>query len=94
MDFFLFAFIDDLADFGWLLKNFGPLLIAVLFFIWRDYRREDKLTQRIDELEEEQRNVILPLVKETSEVITRNTEVLRQNTRVMERLEQALNRPT
>jgi len=94
MEFSLFAFIDDLVDFGWLLKNFGPLLIAVIFFIWRDYRREDKLTQRIDELEEEQRKVILPLVKETSEVITRNTEVLRQNTRVMDRLEQALNRPT
>jgi hypothetical protein len=88
----LFAVVDALADFGWLLKTYGPLLFAVIFFIWRDYRREDRLTLRIKQLEDEQREVILPLVQQTTEVIVRNTDVMEQNTKVMERLEHALNR--
>jgi membrane protein implicated in regulation of membrane protease activity len=88
----LFGFAGVLGDLGWLLETFGPLLVAVIFFIWRDYRREDKLTRRIEQLENEQRAVILPLVRETTEVIVRNTEVMQQNVRVMERLEHALNR--
>lgn len=79
------------GDLGWLLRTFGPLLVAVIFFMWRDYRREDRLTDRIKQLEDEQRDVILPLVRETVEVTTRNTEVIRMNTKVMERLEHALN---
>ena len=86
------GFVDVLCDLAWLLKTFGPLLVAVIFFVWRDFKREDRLADRIDKLEDEQREVILPLVKETSEVIVRNTEVMRQNLRVMERLEYALNK--
>lgn len=86
----LFALVDVLGDLGWLLKSFGPLLVAVIFFIWRDYRREDRLTKRIETLEDEQREIILPLVKETTGVIIRNTEAMQQNIRVMERLEHAL----
>jgi len=88
----LFCVIDALADFGWLIKTYGPLLFAVIFFIWRDYRREDSLTSRINQLEDEQRDIILPLVKQTTEVIVRNTEVMQQNTRVMERIEHAFNK--
>ena len=84
--------VTTLHDLSWLLKTFGPLLVAVIFFIWRDYRREDRLAARVKQLEDEQRDVILPLVKETTEVITRNTEVMQQNIKVMERLEHALNR--
>lgn len=76
----------------WILKNYGPLLLAVIFFFWRDYRREDRLATRITQLEDEQRNVILPLVRETTEVIVRNTEVMAQTTKVMDRIETSLNR--
>jgi hypothetical protein len=65
------------------IKQFGPLAGVVLFFIWRDWKREDRLTGRLEKLEDEQRNVILPLVEKSTEVIARNTEV-------MERLEGAL----
>ena len=85
----LFGVIDALADFGWLIKTYGPLLFAVIFFIWRDYRREDRLT-RIKQLEDEQREIILPLIQQTTEVVVRNTTVMQQSTRVMERLEHAL----
>ena len=92
MDRLLFADLDGISDLFWLLRNFGPLLIAVVFFVWRDYRREEKLTQRIQALEEEQRKVILPLVSKCTEVIAQNTSVMRDNTSVMSRLEHALNR--
>ena len=88
----LFGAIDALVDLGWLIKTFGPWLVAVVFFLWRDFKREDKLSKRINELEDEQRKVILPLVKDCSEVITRNTVVMEQNIKVMERLEVSLNR--
>ena len=80
---FLFA-LGGLSDMGWLFQNYGPFAAAVVFFIWRDYRREDRLSTRIRELEEEQREVILPLVKSCTEVITRNTQVMEQNVQVME----------
>lgn len=60
------------------LKEFGPLAGAVLFFIWKDWRREDRLSTRIEKLEDEQREVILPLVERTTNVIVENTAVMRR----------------
>jgi hypothetical protein len=88
---FLFAF-NGLSDMGWLFQNYGPFVAAVVFFIWRDYRREDRLSTRIKELEEEQREVILPLVKSCTEVITKNTQVMEQNLRVMDHLNSIIDR--
>ena len=88
---FLFAF-NGLSDMGWLLQNYGPFVAAVVFFIWRDYRREDKLSTRIKELEDEQRQVILPLVQSCTEVITKNTQVMEQNVKVMDRLNSVIDR--
>lgn len=68
-----------------LVKQFGPFFLAVIFFLWRDYRREDRLSKRIDTLEDEQRSIVLPLTRECSAVIARNTAV-------MERLEKHLER--
>jgi hypothetical protein len=88
----LFGFMNALSNLGWLIQNYGPLLVAVVFFIWRDFRREDKLNSRIVKLEDEQREVILPLVRDTTKVIVQNTEVMKQSIKVMDRLEHALNR--
>jgi len=87
----LLGLINTLGDLTWLLQTFGPLLVAVVFFIWRDARREDRLCQRINQLEAEQRDIIMPLVKESTAVIVRNTTVMEQNFKIMERLEHALN---
>lgn len=75
----------DFGDAVLLVKQYGPFFLAVIFFLWRDWKREDRLSARIDVLEDEQRKVILPLVHECTEVITRNTMV-------MERLERALDK--
>ena len=72
-------------DLMWIIKQFGPFFIAVVFFLWRDYRREDRLATRIDTLEDEQREILLPLVEKCSTVIA-------QNTIVMQRLERTLDR--
>ncbi len=71
------------------LKQYGPfcgiLVLLVVFFIWRDWKREDKLTKRIAVLEDETRNILLPLIKECTAVIAHNTAV-------MDRLENHLNK--
>jgi hypothetical protein len=59
-----------------LVKQFGPMLVAVVFFIWRDWKREDRLMKRIDKLEDEQREVIMPLVTQCTAVISKNSEVM------------------
>lgn len=61
-------------------KAYGPLVVAIVFFLWRDWKREDRLTARIDQLEDHQREVILPLVEKCTEVITRNTAALERLT--------------
>jgi hypothetical protein len=77
----------ELFDAIEILKEYGPycglLVIAVTFFLWRDMRREDQLTRRIVILETENRDTLIPLLKETTAVIARNTSV-------MERLERHL----
>lgn len=78
----------DLFSMFEIVKQYGPfcgtLLIAVVFFIWRDWKREEKLTKRIAVLEDETRNILLPLIKDCTVVVARNTLV-------MERLEKHLN---
>lgn len=59
-----------------LIQEYGPLVGVVIFFLWRDVKREDRLSGRIEKLEDEQREVILPLVQKSTEVIARNTEVM------------------
>jgi hypothetical protein len=75
----------EFSDAMILLKQYGPFLLAVVFFLWRDWKREDRLSNRLDQLEDEQREVILPLVKDCSAVIAKNTAV-------MERIEKSLDR--
>lgn len=59
-----------------LVQQYGPLCAACIFFVWRDWKREDRLTSRIEKLEDEQRNVILPLVEKATAVIERNSAVI------------------
>ena len=56
-----------------LLKEFGPVLGIILFFIWRDWKREDRLVTRLESLEQFQRDKLISLIKETNDVVTTNT---------------------
>jgi hypothetical protein len=68
-----------------LVRDFGPLVGIVLFFIWRDWRREENLVNRVTKLEEFNTEVLTTMVKETTAVIATNTEQLRLIGTMMDR---------
>jgi len=63
-----------------LAKDFGPLVGIVLFFIWRDWRREQNLVERVQKLEDFNTEVLTSIVKEQAMIIATNTEVIKANT--------------
>jgi hypothetical protein len=69
-----------------LLREFGPLLGLILFFVWRDWKREDKLAQRIEALEAYQRDTLVDLLRETTVALTNNGECLKWIGRIVERV--------
>jgi hypothetical protein len=54
----------------------GPALGVLIFILWKDFRREDRLQTRIENLEKEQKDVILPMVEKYAELTTRSTDVM------------------
>jgi len=60
-----------------MLKDFGPVLGVILFFIWRDWKREDRMVERITALEEFQSEQLIQLITKTNEVVAHNTEQLK-----------------
>ena len=62
MDFLLFAQADTFADTVALLKQYGPLVVVLAFLLWQGWVRETRMGKRIVRLEDEQRNVLMPLV--------------------------------
>ncbi len=71
------------SDLVMLLKQYGPLVLVVAFFLWQGWVREGRMNKRITDLEDAQRNVLMPLCERCADVIA-------QNTMMMERLEKAL----
>jgi hypothetical protein len=59
------------------------MLLIVIFFLWQGWVRECRMSARIDILEDQQRDVLLPLVEKSTVVITANTAM-------MERLQHVL----
>lgn len=85
---------SSFADALEILQQYGPfcgcLVLAIAFFMYRDMRREAQLFARIATLETDYREVLLPMVKNCTEVIVKNTLVMERNTVVMERVERKL----
>ena len=50
-----------------MLKDFGPILGVILFFIWRDWKREDRMADRITALEKFQQDQLIELIERTNE---------------------------
>ena len=63
-----------------LAKDFGPLVGIVLFFIWRDWRREEGLIERVKTLEEFNTTVLIEMVKTNASVVATNTATIATNT--------------
>jgi hypothetical protein len=73
-------------EFIGLLKDFGPLIGILLFFIWRDWRREENLVDRVQKLEDFNTEVLSNMVREQAAVIATNTEVIKANTEQIRQL--------
>jgi hypothetical protein len=54
----------------------GPLFLALVFYLWKDWKRELRLQERIEALEKEQKEVVLPLVEKCASIIADNTTAL------------------
>jgi hypothetical protein len=52
-----------------LIKEVGPYLGIMFFFIWRDYRREENLVKQIDELNKFIRKEMMDCIDKTTEAL-------------------------
>lgn len=71
----------DLINLLTIARTWGPAAALIVYFLWRDAKREDRMSQKNDQLEGAIRRTVMPLVKKCATVITRNTNA-------MERLEE------
>ena len=55
-----------------LIKEVGPYLGLMFFFIWRDYRREEQLVKQNQSLNDFIRTELMDLIEKTHEVIKNN----------------------
>jgi hypothetical protein len=56
----------------------GIFLLAIGFFIWKDWKRENHLQKRIEKLEQDQKEIMLPMIEKCANVIAQNTAVMLQ----------------
>ena len=68
-----------------LLRDFGPIIGVILFFIWRDWKREDVLQERVTRLETYQQDTLIKLVKDTTAALIQNSEFLKWSGRIIEK---------
>ena len=68
-----------------LIKQYGLPIALVAFFIWRDWKRETGMTNRINKLQDEIRDILKDLV-------TKCTAALVDNTNAMNKLIETLDR--
>lgn len=75
-------------DLPWatILKEYGPLILVIVFFIYRDWQREIQLSRRIENLETYQKDVLKSLVEKTTVALVHSTECLKWIGRLIERL--------
>jgi hypothetical protein len=52
-----------------LIKEIGPYLGLMFFFIWRDYRREEQLVKQINNLNEFIKKELMDLIEQTNEAL-------------------------
>lgn len=69
---------SNLMDLLELAKQFGAPVAIMVFFIWRDYKREQDLTVRLRDLEEYQKTTLSSIVKESTQAITRNNQLFEE----------------
>lgn len=64
----------------------GPILAILIFTFWKDYKREMRLQARVEALEKDQKEVLLPLVERCSMIVAQNTAVMLRLERVLDKI--------
>jgi len=71
-------------------NSYGPVSVllaglAVMngFFIWRDFKRESRQQQQLEELQKVHNEIVLPLLTECKEAIGSCKEVIKQNSTII-----------
>jgi len=64
----------------------GCVLAMIAFFLWRDYKREMRLQDRVEMLEKDQKDILLPLVERCSAIVAQNTAVMIRLERVLDKI--------
>tara|TARA_B100000745_G_C19981590_1_gene332541 strand:- start:248 stop:487 length:240 start_codon:yes stop_codon:yes gene_type:complete len=70
-----------------LLQEYGVMVTLVVFFVWQSWKREQRLSNRIDTIEGEYTQTLRDLVKRSSDVIAANTEIMEHLKKHLARLE-------
>lgn len=73
-----------------ILREYGIFAAVTLWFIYRDSKREDSMNLKIQILETERREIIIPLVERSTNVIALNTAVMADTHKMMERWERTM----
>lgn len=78
----------DVIVFDWqtMLRELGPLMGVILFFIWRDWKREVRLSERIEKLEDYQKETLVHLVEKGTAALVQSCEVIKWVGRVLDRV--------
>ena len=71
-------------DMAMILRDFGPIVGIILFFIWRDWKREDKLLERVTRLEDYQQETLVKMITDTTTALAQNSEFLKWSGRIIE----------
>ena len=81
---------DSLSAIAEAMNQFGPavtilaaLLIMNLFFVWRDYRREDRQQKQIEAMQAVHNETVLPLLTDCTQAIAGCKEVIKQNSTII-----------
>jgi len=78
----------DIIFFDWraVLQEIGPALSIIIFFIWRDWKRETRLAARVEKLEDYQRETLTLLVEKGTTAMVQSSEVLKWVGNILERV--------
>ena len=68
-----------------LIGQFGVPIALVVFFVWNNNKREQKLVKRLEKLEDYTRDKLEKVVINYTEIVKSNTDVLGQVKRLLEK---------
>jgi hypothetical protein len=75
-----------LFDWGLILQEMGPVAGVIVFFIWRDWKRESRLVERIEKLEDYQKETLAHLVEKGIVALVQSSEIIKWVGRMNERV--------